>query len=76
MSHGAQKPAFEKIPPIMVLFIFNINTSHYYDFFFSVYSSDSILDNDRKLLAPLINFWEFFELHIYKSLNCGFLYFS
>lgn len=68
LDYGTQKPAFEKLSN-------NGAISLKYESLFSVSSSDRIIDSDRKLLVPTVNFWEF-SSYIYKSLNCGFLYFS
>lgn len=65
---GTQKPAFEKLSN-------NGASSLKYESLFSVSSSDRIIDSDGKLLVLTVNFWEF-SSYIYKSLNCGFLYFS
>lgn len=64
---GTQKPAFEKLSD-------NGAISLKYESLFSV-SSDRIMDNDGKLLVLTVNFWEF-SSYIYKSLNCGFLFFK
>lgn len=69
LDYGAQKPAFEKLPPNNVIYLQYKHES------FSVCSSDRILDSDRRLPAPRVNFWEFLS-YIYESLNCSFLYFS